>query len=231
MYSGRIGIAVLQCTACCPRKEPSHHINFLSKSELNADKDIELCVPASMLSQAEATLCSTGLFVRESLDDFDLYTEYKRGFPRLRSTSWSSPNYSVMIFPDTMYGLCPVEKNFATPISNEAVRYSSQIMDLLSDEQIRQLPWPRLSSLFTGRCQRYLDTNDAVAMTAAEQLVDCLNLDASWCEKNLLHAKEGVLRLAKGLVQSKAARLDDFCTGGHLGQAATEDLSEIPGFV
>ncbi|KAG2001443.1 hypothetical protein GB937_010177, partial [Aspergillus fischeri] len=46
--------------------------------------DIEICVPESLLSKAVSNLRFTGLFQLTQKKEYDIFTEYKRGFPTLR---------------------------------------------------------------------------------------------------------------------------------------------------
>lgn len=72
-------------------------------------KDLEICVPATQLQITAAHLTSTGLYKTEELKEFNFYTEYKRGFPRLRSIARDSPSVTVIIFDDVSQGLNPLD--------------------------------------------------------------------------------------------------------------------------
>lgn len=88
---------------------------------------------------------------------------------------------------------------------------SKQITDIIPVVDVNQLPMPRLPSLFAGFCQRFLDTQDDAAMIAAEQLVDGMDLDEGWVERNLGGiASPKVFQLATKLVAEKRSRIDDF---------------------
>lgn len=71
-------------------------------------------------------------------------------------------------------------------------------------------------------------------MIAVEQLVDGMNLDDDWCEKNLCNASLKVHQLATRVVAGKQSRLDDFsnntvtCFIANAGEA--ERLRRIPGY-
>jgi len=107
-------------------------------------------------------------------------------------------------------------------------------MDLLPVVDVRRLPIPQLPPLLRGLCQRYLDSFDDVAMIAAEQLVDGMDLDEGWCERNLAFANQQVYQLASTLVAGKKSRLDHFsensvtCFVRDPGEAAR--LRQIPGY-
>ncbi|KAK3945145.1 hypothetical protein QBC46DRAFT_336994 [Diplogelasinospora grovesii] len=165
------------------------------------------------LSIAAELLCSTGLFERESLTELNIYTEYKRGFPRLRSTSWTAHAHAIVIFPASAFGLQPLEKTMIRTQLLAERWFSKEITDIMPrDEIATSLPLPRLPSLMVGLCRRYLDTGDDVAMIAAEQLVDGMDLDEEWCERHLRDSSPEISQLMAGLVAGKASRIDDFST-------------------
>jgi hypothetical protein len=158
-------------------------------------------------------LQGTGLFEPAAIEEFDIYNEYKRSSPRFRSSPWISPPCTFVLLADKSYGLDPLVSNVvprgnAAPNSNPT--YSSQIMDLISLDEVGNLPIPRLPSLFTGLCWRYLESKDDVAMIAAEQLVDGMDLDSEWCTRNLRGISVEIRRLANGLIAGKKSRIDDF---------------------
>lgn len=217
------------------------HVGYLSSVFLNFSetdlvnmKDIEICIPADSLSKAESSLCSVGLFVRRDLENFDLYSEYKRGFPRLQSTSWSSPTLTVVLLSDVHCGLRPLQKVITPQSDDKGIKYSSQLTDLLPETQLRRLPFPRLPSFFSSLCQRFIETNDAVARIAAEQLVDGMNIGHAWCDGHLAGVSKEVRQLAKRLVDDKDSRLDDFSenlvTCFIANEEEASELSRIPGY-
>lgn len=175
-------------------------------------KDIEICVPGLLLNKAALVLCETGLFEPENLTSFDLYNEYKRGCPRLRPSSWISPPCTLVLFSDTRCGLDPLLQNIldCKTVPPEPI-CSAQIMDFIPAYELWHIPLPRLPPLFGGLCQRFLDTRDDIAMIAAEQLVDGMDLDDGWCERNFGgNSNLEVFHLAIGLVAGKHSRIDDF---------------------
>ncbi len=164
-----------------------------------------------MVLKAASLLHGTGLFEPDEIEEFDLYNEYKRGCPRFRSSSWIYPPSTLVILADKMYCLNPISKNVLSrdeAPSNPS--YSSQIMDLIPPTEIHRLPIPKLPVLLVGLCRRFLDSHDDVALIAAEQLVDGMDLDEGWCERNLSTISSDVLDIANRLVAGKASRLDDF---------------------
>lgn len=168
-------------------------------------------MPELLVTKAALALSETGLFGYEAINDFDIYNEYKRGFPRLRSSAWISPSCTLVLLADSSYGLQPLVKNVIRPHDDPSnLVFSNQIVDLVSANEVHSLPIPRLPPLFAGLCQRFFDSYDDVAMIAAEQLVDGMDLDEDWCERNLRNASPKVRQLASRLVAEKHLRLDDF---------------------
>lgn len=67
-----------------------------------------------------------------------------------------------------------------------------------------------LASLFVGLCRRYLKTGDDVAMMAAEQLIDGMDLDEVWYSRSISPVNPEMEKLSRQLIKGKVARLDDF---------------------
>ena len=196
---------------------------------------MEICVPGIHLQEAAACLVSTRLFESEELKQFDCFTKYKRGFPRLRSTTWSTLSFAVTIFSDISQGLNPLDKSIvpSTEIATCA-SLSPQISDTLFIPLIRSLKWPRLPSLFLGLCQRHIDNGDDIARIGAEQLVDGMDLSKQWCDTNLPNASPKVLALTYGLIAEKAGRMDPF-SGNRItcyipSESDAQLLRQLPGY-
>ncbi|KAF2435245.1 hypothetical protein EJ08DRAFT_656863 [Tothia fuscella] len=197
----------------------------------------EICVSKHCVEKAQSLLCSTGLFELEELLDFDLYNEYKKGFPRLRSTGWTSPPCYIVLFSGEHFHMEPLSKTVViqkSPTANSAYENSKQILDLVGVNDVRCLPMPRLSPLLQGLAQRYLDASDAVAMIAAEQLVDGMDVDECWAKKNLADARADVQDLITRLISGKYSRLDDFSentvTCFLADEREAERVKNIPGY-
>jgi len=107
-------------------------------------------------------------------------------------------------------------------------------MDLIPPTEIHQLPMPRLPVLLVGLCRRFLELHDDVAMIAAEQLVDGMDLEEDWCDRNLSNVSSAVLETASRLVSGKSSRLDDFSKNTVTCFIANKDGAEsvrgIPGY-
>ncbi|KAF2759374.1 hypothetical protein EJ05DRAFT_344187 [Pseudovirgaria hyperparasitica] len=197
--------------------------------------DVELCVPEHKVSDALTTLEISGLFHAEAIQEFDIYNEYKRGSPRLRTSSWIAPTCTFVILSDTSHHLAPLEKHIISQeskLSNPT--YSSQLLDMISTDDINSLPLPKLSSLFSGLCQRYVQTKDDVAMIAAEQLVDGTDMNEMWCLRHLNGASLEVRALASRLIDEKPCRLDAFSgysvTCFIADSAASDRIKRLPGY-
>lgn len=179
-------------------------------------------------------LCSTGLFTQSPAVKFDLFTEYKRGYPRLQPTSWTSAACAVIILPDTIFGLQPLEDAIIRREEwDSSPLHSREIVDVIPSINVAAIPFPRLSSLLVGLCRRYLDQADDAAMIAAEQLVDGMNLDQDWCSRNISAAGADVWELSQQLILGKSSRMDQFSgnkvTCFMADEAEAKQLRTIPG--
>ncbi|KAL4945755.1 hypothetical protein BDV06DRAFT_184096 [Aspergillus oleicola] len=192
--------------------------------------NIEICVPESSLSEAVSTLCFAAEFEEVEMDDYDLFTEYKRGFPTLKAPGSS---LQLVVFPDSHFGLSNLADHILPPEERLSSTRGDQILDLVPREDIQHLPVPRLSPFFTGLCSRYFDLNDCMARIAVEQLVDGMDLDDSWVQTNLIGEMPRVQELASQLVAEKAFRCNEELIVEvpypGLGDAMMEDLTIVPG--
>lgn len=145
------------------------------------------------------------------MKDYNLFTDYKKGFPRLLATSQTKPALTIILFSDTCFGLDPLDRNI---VCHDKVpyfaTYSRQIMDLAPSDEIKYLTVPRLPPFLSGLCRRFLESNDGMARIAVEQLVDGMDLDEQWVEINLSSAEPKVRRLVMILISEKSSRYDEF---------------------
>lgn len=193
------------------------HDNRSSRHMLTgfAIKDLELCVPASHLATATAIFESAqGLLekVVEKVDDvaYNIYTEYKRGFPRFRFSSGAA-SYHVVLFTDKYCHLDPLRKNVVSCNGHrKPARYSQEILDSLLPDQVALLPFPRFDPFFKGLCRTYIATLEVTAAIAAELLVDGMDIDEDWCHHHLSPSENGELSFALRLVRGKGSRIADF---------------------
>ncbi|KZF23720.1 hypothetical protein L228DRAFT_122819 [Xylona heveae TC161] len=196
--------------------------------------DIEICIPENSLSPAVSVLCSKNMFKLEIKEDYDLFTEYKRGFPRLLATSVTTLSYAVILFSDTYFGLNPLDRNIVCQDETRSfTTYSRQILDLVSKDDIKYIPVPRLPPFFIGLCRRFLESNDGMARIAAEQLLDGMDLDEEWVKANIISAQPQVLELAMTLICEKSSCNDEFLdhdvTCFVADKEEAERLRRIPG--
>lgn len=169
------------------------------------------------------------------MPELNLYTEYKRGFPRLKSTGWSLSPCTVTIFPDSFWSLEPLEKSSVdTKEITENIWFSRQLLDICDRSYITTFPFPRLAPFIKGLARRYLDSEDPTAMIAAEQLVDGTDLDMDWSAKHLGADAQEVKALIERLIFDKQQRIDDFSentiTCYVLDQEEAQNIRRIPGY-
>lgn len=162
--------------------------------------------------------------------DYDLFTEYKRGFPMFKT-----PNIGLrlLLFPDSFFHLSPLHQSIVPNDKRLSTTCSEQILDLVSRDEIQHLPVPCLPVFFIGLCLRFVESNDCMARIAVEQLVDGMDLDNDWIKSNLGGAALKVRELAAQLVAEKTSRYDENmgleAMSSALGAARMQDLSSIPG--
>ena len=148
------------------------------------------------------------------MSSFDLYTEYKRGMPRLETTGWLEPPQALCLFPDDLLYLGPLESALVpaqepgTPrhISEHVLEYTR-----LGEFDAQAVRVPRLQPLLLGFARRYLEHKDDMARIAVEQLVDGMDVDIVWCHRHLAGADQAAASLIETLVRDKHGRIDYFC--------------------
>ena len=93
--------------ACPPVLQRSSRATCKSRTHSQASgltsyvsQDIEVCVPKDAVMKAAEALCQTGLFIRKYRQEFDIYSEYQRGFPGLEATQWTPHPLRVTLFSD-----------------------------------------------------------------------------------------------------------------------------------
>ncbi|KAF3065679.1 hypothetical protein CFAM422_009598 [Trichoderma lentiforme] len=172
--------------------------------------DLEICVPTSDIDRATDILCTTGHFEPwEVRDSFNNYTEYRRGFPCIRTTGWINPPQIVAIFTASFYNLEPIEK-ILIPATTRLKAYISKEMADTNARDIASLHLPRLAPFLKGLAKRFIDHEDDVAMIAVEQLVDGMNLNDAWVDANLGDCQTDVLNLIRNQIRGKESRKDHF---------------------
>ncbi|KAK7525488.1 uncharacterized protein IWZ02DRAFT_469110 [Phyllosticta citriasiana] len=153
--------------------------------------DVELCVPHDSFEEAQSILEASIPCKPEELEDFDLFNKYKQGWPRSRPTAAdaaSSPTFGIVLFSD-----------------------NSQILESLPARDVHLFPMPQLPRLMTSLCKTYIESGDVMARIGVEQLIDGMDLDEAWCQRNLSStASDEVQQLVLSVVQGKKWRIDDF---------------------
>ena len=174
-----------------------------------------------------------GLLERANETEYNLYTEYKRGFPRFRFCS--KPVFYVTIFTDKHCHLDPLQKCVVYQREHQHKgEYSRELLDSFSPDEIATLPFPRFTPLFKGFCRTYVEAQEATAAMAAECLVDGMNIDEEWCHLHFDAFEHAESSFALKLVKGKRSRIDDFspnqvtCFIPNLQVA--QRLQKIPGF-
>ncbi|KAK8202699.1 hypothetical protein IWZ01DRAFT_545441 [Phyllosticta capitalensis] len=176
--------------------------------------DIELCVPRESLELACSILVSNFPCEPDELESFDLFTEYKQGWPRFRFTPADAPlsAFGIVVFSDEYMKLDPLDQ--AIVPRTEALKakaFSSQILESVSARDVHLFPMPKLPCYVKSLCERYLSSGDVMARIAVEQLVDGMDPDEDWCERNIGNeTSDEAQQLLLSLVQRKQFRIDDF---------------------
>lgn len=175
-------------------------------------------------------MSSTTELERVEVKDYDLFTEYKRGFPTFKA---SNTSLRLIVFPDTHFGIAPLRQSIVPSDERASTACSKQILDLVPQCEVQDLPIPRLPNLFTGLCSRLFESGNLMARIAVEQLVDGMNLDDDWIESNLGGATIKVRNLAAQLVLEKGFRHEEDMALGAMHSdfdaIRMQDLSSIPG--
>ncbi|OJD20445.1 hypothetical protein ACJ73_08219 [Blastomyces percursus] len=195
--------------------------------------DLELCVPANDLSRASSILEALKDVVEKVSDnEYNIYTEYKRGFPRFHVLTTS---FCVVLFTDEYCGLNPLQQNLVSKQEHEGAKdnYSKQILDCFSAGQLAILPLPRFAPFFIGFCRSYVKKQEITSAIAAEMLVDGMDLKEEWCWTHFESESEE-LSFALRLIDSKQSRISDFSpntvTCFIVDDQERQKVKKIPGF-
>lgn len=170
-------------------------------------------MPASDLELAASIFRSQSYLIEQTDEtSYNIYTEYKRGFPRFRIGS-SEPASYVVLFTDVYCHLEPLDEHIISPPEHQHRKryYSKEVLDSLSADQIGTLPFPQFAPFFRGLCSTYVETQEVTAAIAAELLIDGMNVDEVLC-RGWIDASEqsAVLDFALVLVGGKKSRISDF---------------------
>ena len=149
------------------------------------------------------------LFAPADETTFNVYTEYRRGLPRFRFQQSATAN--VVLFPDgPLESGDTVSNIIPQSFHRRNSEYSSELLDLIPGDRISFLPLPFLGPLLSDYCRKYMLSKDDMAAIAVEGLVDGMNLDHSWCLRNLTSLGPTELDYMSSILRKKGARMDDF---------------------
>jgi len=191
--------------------------------------EIEICVPSSQFNAAELALNSSPVFENLPPRTPNLYSDYKKDCPRFVDVRQHQT--PITLLSDQGTGIEKSEVLEPAAHTREAV-YSDQILGYIPVEGIKYLPIPTLPSFVQHLCLLFFRSADDMYRIRLEQLVDGMNIDEAWCQKNL--SDQGHVQYLLKLVNSKMDRIDDF--PGNLvtcyiaDQEAAAAVTRIPGY-
>lgn len=160
------------------------------------------------MRKAAQILASLPLFEGAPTKDFNLYTEYQRGFPRFRYLHQQRIN--VTLFSDEFLHLDPLDHSVIPPSAHrQGIQYSKEFEDYFPVEEIASLPIPRLRPFFAGACRRYQEHHDDISGMAVEQLIDGMDLNEAWCRQTISEDRPQDLEFALARLRGKASRTAD----------------------
>ncbi|PGH05957.1 hypothetical protein AJ79_06646 [Helicocarpus griseus UAMH5409] len=199
--------------------------------------DLELCLRAGDLKDATSIFESEETLIeRADETEYNIYTEYKRGFPRFRYRF--EHESCIVLFTDRYCHLEPFSRNIVSQQEHDRQdakdAYSKGILDSMSAEQVATLPFPKFAPLFVGFCRTYIETQEVTAAIAAELLVDGMNIYEEWWRARFDASQSGLLNFALRLVEGKASRIADYTpnevTCFVVDQKEAQRIRMIPGF-
>ena len=116
-----------------------------------------------------------------------------------------------MLFPDEPLGCESLIKNIIPQsLHQQNSEYSFELLDLIPGDRITSLPFPFLGTLLSSCCRRYLSSQDVIPAMAVDGLIDGMDLDESWCSRNLTNIEPKDLIYLLSRVRGKTSRIDYF---------------------
>lgn len=203
------------------------------QTNLTRKQDLEISVSQNHLSRASAALKSEHeLFELANETAFNVYTEYRRGLPRFRFRNNSAACF--VLFPDeTRYCEGLVENIVTQSLHRRDSEYSFELLGLIPEDRITSLPFPFLGTLLSSCCQKYMFSQDVIPAMAIDGLIDGMDLDESWCSRNLTKIEPYCLNYLLSRVRGKISRIDYFSpntvTCIILNNEERERLLRVPG--
>ena len=111
------------------------------------------------------------IFESAPTQEFSLYTEYQRGFPRFQHRRCKGLH--VIFFSDTFLHLDPLADNILPPEAHTYnTYYSKEFEEFIHVDDNLSLPLPCLRPFFAGAARRVQECGDCVSGIAVEQLID-----------------------------------------------------------
>ncbi|KAM0797527.1 hypothetical protein BDR22DRAFT_434885 [Usnea florida] len=172
--------------------------------------DFEIAVRQDDLNRAARLLKSEPeLFEAADEDTFNIYTEYKRGLPRFRFRN-SSTAYLVLLPDTSSNSRGVVDRVVPQSLHQQDSEYSFELLDLIPKNRIPSLPVPFLGPLLSDYSRKYIASQDAIAAMAIDGLIDGMDLDDLWCERNLIDLELPGLEYVHSRVRGRVSRIDYF---------------------
>ena len=129
--------------------------------------------------------------------------------PRFRFRASSTAN--LVLFPDeSLAGEGLADNIVPQSLHQQHSEYSFELLDLIPEDRITSLPFPFLGPLLSSCSQRYTSSQDVIPAMAVDGLVDGMDLDESWCERNLINIEPKSLEFVLSRVRSRSSRIDYF---------------------
>ncbi len=123
----------------------------------------------------------------------------------------ASSTANLVLFPDESLGSESLVDNIVPQsLHQQHSEYSSELLDLIPEDRITSLPFPFLGPLLSSCSQKYTSSQDVIPAMAVDGLVDGMDLDESWCERNLINTEPKSLEHVLSRVRSRSSRIDYF---------------------
>lgn len=165
----------------------------------------------------------------------NIYTDYKKPYPRFQA--FIEGQYAnLIVFPDSFFHLDPLKDNIvdSAAYSVESVKLSRQFNYSKDANALSAIPVPRLASLLQGLALKYIETDDLNMAICAEQLVDGMDLEKTWCLNHLDTSLSQGIRFIFSLIDSKQLRISQFEPNNITRFVANKEeasaLPRIPGY-
>ena len=140
---------------------------------------------------------------------FNVYTEYRRGLPRFRFRDDRAA--CVVLFADeSLERESLIQNIIPQSLHQQDSEYSFELLDLIPEDRITSLPFPFLGTLLSSCCRKYMSSQDVIPAMAVDGLIDGMDLDESWCSRNLANLEPKDLDYLLSRIRGKTSRIDYF---------------------